>query len=53
MNFLTEMFEGAWYILFPKPARKYNRDRLGKFSIKSQPIVWIDEDWKAAICKRT
>jgi len=50
MNFLTEMFEGSLHILFPKPSKKYNRDRLGKFSIKEQPVIYIgSKEWKDLI----
>jgi len=48
------MFEDAYYILFPKPSRKYNRDRLGKFSIKQMPVVFIgDTNWKQLIAEHT
>jgi hypothetical protein len=43
MNILAQMFEGAWDILFPKPARKYSRDRLGKFTVKFN-FTWIGDN---------
>lgn len=52
MNILAQMFEDAWYILFPKPAKKYNRDRLGKFSVKQLPVIYIGtKEWEQ-LCKR-
>jgi hypothetical protein len=43
MNILAQMFEDAWYILFPKPAKKYNRDRLGRFSIKDFCLMFAGD----------
>jgi len=51
---IREMFEGAYYILFPKPSRKYRRDRLGRFSIKQLPVIYIgSKEWKELVCQRT
>ena len=48
---IKEMFVGAFEILFPRKriAKKYNRNRLGQFSIKAKPIIWIDDAWKASL----
>jgi hypothetical protein len=43
MNILAQMFEDAWYILFPKPSRKYSRDRLGRFSIKDFVLMFAGD----------